>query len=68
MRRSICPPLPITMAFWLLRSTTTVASTASLGPSSTIRSTLTATEWGTSSRVWCSTCSRINSSSKSCSG
>ena len=56
------------MAFWLLRSTTTVASTASLGPSSTIRSTLTATEWGTSSRVWCSTCSRINSSSKSCSG
>ena len=62
------PPLPIRIPFWLLRSTNTVASTAVRGPSSTMRSICTATEWGTSSRVCCSTCSRINSASSSCSG
>lgn len=60
------------MPFWLLRSTSTVASTAvrtlPFASSSTIRSIRTATEWGTSSRVRVSTCSRISSASSSCSG
>ena len=65
---SIWPPLPIRIPFWLERSTSTVARMAVRGPSSTTRSMLTATEWGTSSRVFCSTCSRINSAMSSCSG
>ena len=65
---SMLPPLPIRIPFWLERSTSTVARMAVRGPSSTTRSMLTATEWGTSSRVWCSTCSRISSAISSCSG
>ena len=71
---SMAPPLPIRIPFWLLRSTRTVASTAvralllpRAGTSST-RSMLTATLWGTSSRVCISTCSRISSAINSRSG
>ena len=67
---SIAPPFPMTIPFWLSRSTMMVARiwTLSVSSSRFIESTTTATEWGISSRVKCKTFSRIISETKKRSG
>src|ERR1700733_2399502 len=59
---TMCRPAPIRIRFWDSVSARMKASTRTGSPASTASST-TSTEWGTSSRVRASTCSRMSSGS-----
>src|SRR6185437_9327680 len=62
--RIIAPPLPSTMARWLSRSTTMLASMTTSAARSFQASTTTATAYGTSWRRLTNSCSRISSAAR----